>query len=173
MGQGAFCYTGPALPGAATITAYADTDQDSTHDGGEPSGSAEKTWVLPTSTPLCAITEGGLIPAANGDRATFSGTVRSSKTGTLEGQQHYRDHGPAQPLTVRSTNVLASVCAGSTQASIFGEATIDGAGSFLYRVDVKDLAEPGTGTDTYRIRLSNGYDSGEQMLNGGNVQIRP
>jgi hypothetical protein len=30
--------------------------------------------------------------------------------------------------------------------------------------------EPGT-VDTYRIRLSNGYDSGEQTLVGGNVQI--
>jgi hypothetical protein len=25
--------------------------------------------------------------------------------------------------------------------------------------------------DTYRIQLSNGYDSGEQVLDGGNVQI--
>ena len=55
-------------------------------------------------------------------------------------------------------------------ASIFGTATIDGAGSFVYRIDVKDLGEPGT-SDTYRIRLSNGYDSGEQVISGGNVQI--
>ena len=33
-----------------------------------------------------------------------------------------------------------------------------------------DLGEPGT-SDTYRIQLSNGYDSGVQTLNGGNVQI--
>ena len=55
-------------------------------------------------------------------------------------------------------------------ASIFGTATIDGAGSFDYRIDVKDLGEPGT-SDTYRIRLSNGYDSGEQVISGGNIQI--
>jgi hypothetical protein len=55
-------------------------------------------------------------------------------------------------------------------ASIFGTATIDGAGSFVFRIDVVDLGEPGT-NDRYRLRLSNGYDSGNQQLEGGNVQI--
>jgi hypothetical protein len=57
-----------------------------------------------------------------------------------------------------------------TRASIFGQATIDGSGTYDYRIDLQDLGEPGK-TDTYRIRLSNGYDSGEQVLNQGNVQI--
>ena len=57
-----------------------------------------------------------------------------------------------------------------TQASIFGTATIDGKGSFDYQIDVTDLGEPGS-SDTYRLRLSNGYDSGVQTLNGGNIQI--
>ena len=52
-----------------------------------------------------------------------------------------------------------------------GEATVNGSGSFDYRIDVTDNAEPGAGTDTYRIRLSNGYDSGTQTLEGGNVQL--
>jgi hypothetical protein len=49
----------------------------------------------------------------------------------------------------------------------------DGAGSFDYRIDVEELAEPGKLADTYRIRLSNGYDSGDvnPILRGGNVQI--
>jgi hypothetical protein len=63
------------------------------------------------------------------------------------------------------------VCsADGTSASIFGTATIDGGGSFNYRIDLRDLGEPGV-NDRYRIRLSNGYDSGDQQLNGGNVQI--
>jgi hypothetical protein len=37
---------------------------------------------------------------------------------------------------------------------------------------VQDLAEPGTGFDTYGILLENGYYSGEKVLEGGNVQIR-
>ena len=50
-------------------------------------------------------------------------------------------------------------------------ATINGAGTFNYRIDVVDNDEPGAGSDTYRIRLSNGYDSGVQKLAGGNIQL--
>ena len=58
-------------------------------------------------------------------------------------------------------------------ASIFGTATIDGSGTYDFRIDLKDVAEPGRGMDTYRIRLSTVplYDSGEHTLEGGNVQI--
>ena len=59
-----------------------------------------------------------------------------------------------------------------TQATIFGDATIDGAGSFTFRIDVRDFAEPGKGVDTYRIQIEGGYDSGNQTLQGGNVQIK-
>jgi hypothetical protein len=36
---------------------------------------------------------------------------------------------------------------------------------------VTDNGEPGAGQDRYRIRLSNGYDSGTQTLAGGNIQL--
>jgi hypothetical protein len=125
------------------------------------------------ATPLCEIniTDFGRITALNGDRATFGG-FRLSATGQTLGGQVYRDHGPAQPLTAKSLNVLAIVCEGDNQASIYGQATIDGAGSFFYRINVKDAGEPGVGRDTYWILLQNGYNSGEQTLEGGNVQIR-
>jgi hypothetical protein len=68
--------------------------------------------------------------------------------------------------------VLAITCNDElTRASIFGEATIDGTGSHAYRIDVQDLGEPGKDVDTYRIQLDTGYDSGEKVLEGGNVQI--
>ena len=60
---------------------------------------------------------------------------------------------------------------GPKEAAIHGEATIDGSGSFVDRIDVKDVNEPGKGFDTYRIRLSKPYDSGEHVLEGGNIQI--
>jgi len=67
--------------------------------------------------------------------------------------------------------VLVITCGtDSTQATIFGEATIDGAGSHQYRIDVTDVAEPGKGVDTYRMRVDS-YDSGEHTLGGGNIQI--
>lgn len=140
------------------------------------------------STESCKVTYGGRIATADGDKATFGGVAHSKG---LKGQEEYQDHGPVTDINVHSINVQAVVCgtddggggeiglasrfatqasSPETQASIFGTATINGRGSFDYQIDLQDLGEPGT-ADTYRIRLSNGYDSGEQTLVGGNVQI--
>lgn len=166
-GEATFCYTS-ALPGSDVITAYADTNGDGSNapPPDEPEDTANKTWVIPASTAGCKVTNGGWIVAANGDRANFGGNAKG--TGP-SGQQEYQDHGPAQPMNVHSINVMAVRCStDGTRASIFGKATINGAGSFDYRIDVTD---PATGSDTYRLRLSNGYDSGIRALSGGNVQI--
>jgi len=72
---------------------------------------------------------------------------------------------------VKSITVTSITCnTQRTQASIFGEATIDGVGFYSYQIDVADNGEPGS-NDTYRIQLNNGYDSGTHTLNGGNIQI--
>jgi hypothetical protein len=127
------------------------------------------------STPGCEVTiaDSGKITAANGDTATFSGHAQVASSGQeVSGQQQYKDHGPVQPLTAKSINVLAVLCSPDrTEATIFGQATIDGSGSFDYRIRVKDLGEPGKGVDMYGIVLSNGYVSGDQTLEAGNVQI--
>jgi hypothetical protein len=127
------------------------------------------TVGVPESTPGCKVTYGGTITLANGDQATFGG---NAKADGLKGQEEYQDHGPANDMNVHSIDVEAVVCnAAGTAASIFGTATIDGGGTYVYRIDVADNGEPGAGSDTYRIRLSNGYDSGAQTLDGGNIQI--
>jgi len=160
--------------GSVGSVVWFDANGNGVQDAGEPTGAATKTWVLPVTTPLCEIfiADGGLITALNGDKATFGGNARSSATGQTSGQQTYQDQGPAQPLTVKALSVLAIVCEGTTQASIYGQATINGSGSFFYRINVKDVGEPGVGRDTYWILLQNGYNSGQQTLEGGNVQIR-
>ena len=171
-GQATFCYTGPALPGADAIHAYADTDNDSMQDATEPFDDAAKTWVLPVTTPGCEIkiTNGGWIVATNLDRASFGGNAKADADGNVTGNEEYQDHGPAQPFNLHG-NVLVIVCgADGKSATIFGEATIDGSGSHIYRIDVTDNAEPGKGADTYRMRV-NAYDSGNQVLRGGNVQV--
>jgi hypothetical protein len=166
-GQAQFCYTS-ALPGNDTITAFADTDDSGAQDGTEPSGTAAKTWVLPASGTGCKITYGGRITTTDGDKATFGGNAKGAAP---SGQEEYQDHGPARAMNVHSIDVQAVVCsADGLSASIFGTATIDGSGSVDYRIDVTDQGEPGS-SDTYEIRLSNGYDSGLQTLSGGNVQI--
>jgi hypothetical protein len=74
-------------------------------------------------------------------------------------------------MNVHSIEVQAVTCnAAGTAASIFGTATIDGSGTFNFRIDVVDNGEPGR-SDTYRIRLSNGYDSSVKTLSGGNIQL--
>lgn len=169
-GQAQFCYTGPALPGADVIVAYADTDNDNVNDPppADPEDTARKAWVIPANMEGCKVTYGGRITAANGDKATFGGNAKGDGP---KGNENYRDHGPAADLHVKSLTIQSVVCnAAGTQASIFGTASINGSGTFNFRIDVKDLGEPGS-SDTYRIRLSNGYDSGEQVLLGGNIQI--
>jgi len=170
-GEATFCYVGPPLPGADTITAFADTYNNNVQDPGEPGGTAEKTWALPTSTPLCEITNGGWIVAANGDRANFGGSAKANESGETQGHEEYLDHGPAQRLNMHSINVLAIVCDGSTRASIFGQATIEGSGVVNYRINVQDFGGPSKGQDMYQL-LTDEYNSGEQLLGGGNIQIR-
>jgi hypothetical protein len=171
-GEAEFCYQGPVFPGADTIHAFADSNGDGNEDAGEPFGDATKTWVLPVSTPGCEakITNGGWIIAKNLDKSTFGGNAKVDAAGNVSGTEQYQDHGPVQRMNLHG-NVLVVVCTSPTQATIYGEATIDGAGSFLYRLIVEDNAEPGKNKDRYWITVENGYDSGNQLLKGGNVQI--
>ena len=172
-GEAVFCYDGPALPGEDMITAFADTDDSGTPGPGEPVDTATKTWVLPVTTPGCeiTITNGGWIIAMNGDRASFGGNAKADGDGNVSGQEQYQDHGPAQPFNLHGTPMVITCGTDETQATIFGEATIDGAGPHTFRIDVRDIGEPGKGVDHYRMQVDE-YDSGDQTLRGGNVQIR-
>ena len=111
-GEATFTYSA-ALPGPDAITAYADTDNDTTQDGTEPAGAATKLWILPPNTAFCEvkITQGGWIIAINGDRASFGGNAKVTDDGTsVQGQENYQDHGPAQPSHVHSIELLATTC---------------------------------------------------------------
>jgi hypothetical protein len=168
---GQFCYTA-SLPGTDTIRACADRNGNGTIDPGEPCGEATKIWKPPVSTQLCEakITEGGWIVANNGDRANFGGNAKNDGTG-LSGQEEFQDQGPAQPMNVHSYKITAITCSDDrTQASIYGEASIDGAGMHVFKIDVTDVGEGGS-NDTYGITLDTGYMSGQHLLMGGNVQI--
>jgi len=126
------------------------------------------TVGFPPSTAGCKVTGGGRITAANGDMATFGGNAMGNGP---SGEEQYQDHGPAVNANVHSISVLSVVCSrDKTSATIYGLATVNGGGSYVFAIDVKDMGEPGT-TDRYHIRLSNGYDSGDQQLTAGNIQI--
>ena len=93
-----------------------------------------RTGIL--STPGCElkISDGGWIVALNTDRATFGGNAKVSSSGVSTGQQEYQDHGPIQPLNFKAIDVTAVTCSDDRrQASIFGNATVNGAGSYQVR----------------------------------------
>jgi hypothetical protein len=76
------------------------------------------------------------------------------------------------PMNVKATDILAITCTSDFKtALVYGTATIDGSGSFAFRIRMTDNGEPGTGQDVYGIIISNGYDSGDKVLEGGNIQI--
>ena len=173
-GQAMFCFSA-SLPGADAIHAFADFNpKNGTQDTGEPFGDATKTWTPPPSTAFCevTITNGGWFIANNGDRTNFGGNAKVAGDGTtVQGQEQYQDQGPAQPRNVHSIELTATTCSNDgTMASIFGRATINGSGSFVFRIDVMDQGEPGR-NDTYGIMMSDGYASGQHKLKGGNVTI--
>jgi hypothetical protein len=171
-GQATFCYQGE-LFGTDEITAFADFDpENGTRDAGEPSDLARKRWRLPRGACSVKIANSGSIIAANGDRATFDGHA-SQHAGSrrASGHQHYRDHGPAQSLAVRSKELLAIACRGMA-ASIFGIARTSAGPWRSFRIDVEDGGRQNPTGDTYRMLLETGYDSGVQPLQRGYIKIK-
>jgi hypothetical protein len=89
------------------------------------------------------------------------------KNGAGWGHLTYIDHGTG--LKVKGTGVTAYTVTGPTSRQIRGTAEIDGQPG-TYTVDVADNGEPGRGSDTFSLQLSNGY-SADGTLMGGNIQL--
>jgi len=133
----------------------------------DPNGNTSEFSVF--STPGAKVTGGGSIRLAEG-KATFGFEALTTGAGNLQSNVTYQDHLTGQ--MIKSTVVTAVVVnPARTHARIFGKAAINGAGSFAFVVDVDDLGEPGAGVDKFHIRLSNGYNVGGTLMNGGNIQI--
>jgi len=135
-----------------------DTDADGIGDECDP---------FPGSTAGCRVTLGGHIDVGFGgsERATFGGNAQAKTLDEAAGELEYTDHG--QAMKFKSQTVGSAVCSAS-EATIRGTGTANGQ-AVTYRIDVQDN---GAGSaDTYRIQLSDWYDSGVRTLNAGNVQI--
>jgi hypothetical protein len=72
-------------------------------------------------------------------------------------------------MKVHGTGVTAYTATGPTSRHIEGTAEVNGVAGFTYQVDVADNGEPGR-SDTFSIRLSNGYTA-SGTLGGGNIQL--
>jgi Tol biopolymer transport system component len=166
-GTCSFSYSGPSLPGADAITAYADTNGDGSKQPDEPSGEAVKAWLAPASTPG-QVSGGGQVENAADDPAIAFGFTAKSDAQGMKGECTVVDITPVKNVKVKCTSVTSMTISG-THASIFGAATLNGAAT-TYRIDVDDLAEPGRNRDTFRIQLATGY-AASGTLTGGNIQI--
>lgn len=164
-GQCTFTYDGPQLPGADVVDAFADSDDDSTRDPGEPTATATKTWVLPASTPGQA-TGGGQIEDADGGPITFAFTAKSD--GGLKGECTVVDR--AAGRMIKCTDVTAYVQSGN-HATFYGVATDNGVET-IYVIDVVDNDESGRDADTFSILTASGY-SASGILVAGNIQVHP
>ena len=110
------------------------------------------------------VTGGGWI-LVNGSKANFA-VAGGIKQGSLWGHLTYHDKGAN--LKVKGTGVTGYFVLSPTTRRITGTAEINGAAG-TYEVWVTDNGEPGS-SDTFRIKLSTGYNAGG-TLGGGNIQL--
>jgi hypothetical protein len=163
-GQCGFTYSGPSLPGADAISAYADSDGDGVQDAGEPAGAATNSWLLPSSSPGEA-SGGGNIADAAGNKIAFGFSAKNENNG-LQGRCNLVD--PNANVMIKCEDVTALVMSGN-EATIYGNATHDGVAT-TYVIRVKDVADPGKGQDTFSIQTASGY-SRSGTLTAGNIQV--
>jgi Bacterial Ig-like domain (group 1) len=157
-GQCSFTYQGPQLPGADVITGCAGNGNT------PPCGEANKQWILPASTPG-QVTGGGQIVMPPSDRVSFGFNAKSDGTST-SGNCNVIDHD--KQIHIKCIDVTNLVVVGR-HATFFGTADQDGT-STDFRIDVDDLATPGSGMDTFKIQTGAGYVAGG-FLTAGNIQI--
>ncbi len=106
-------------------------------------------------------TGGGQIPVD----VTFGFTAKSDKNG-VKGNCTVID---------RTTNTMVKCLDATTyfqtgsHASFGGNATVNGVAT-TYRIAVDDIAEPGTGADTFTITTASGYTA-TGVLTQGNIQV--
>jgi alpha-tubulin suppressor-like RCC1 family protein len=83
QGQAQFCYGGPSAAGQDSITAFADTDGDTTKDAEEPSGTATKTWVVQGGITLAGSTAWIGLKNSDDQGTQFDLRVELYKNGNL------------------------------------------------------------------------------------------
>ena len=129
---------------------------------------ASSVSLPPKATSVCAerVIGGGSIIGPAGSRASF-GIGSGIKNGTFWGNLKYYDYG----VDVRGVGGTGYIYLGRTSRRLEGSATVNGQAGYTYQIDVDDNSDTGR-TDTFSIRLSNGY-SASGTLTGGNILLDP
>jgi hypothetical protein len=137
-------------------------------------GTASASLVV-FDTTLGAVTGGGTI-IHNGVKASFEFDVQFTTNGVVQGNLTYIEPRPTGTVTLQSTAMQALVVAGNT-GLFFGTATINGAGSYTFRVIVVDNGEPGR-RDQFGLQVTGSGGAivpdltfNPITINGGNIQV--
>ena len=131
----------------------ADADLDGRGDAcdaADPSSAGCRVWLL----------------NAVAGTAGLRGTAHARSTSDVSGQLRYKEAGG---LELRADEIWSLTCSDDGRsAALTGAGMVGGATAVRFRIELGTGASGG-----YRVRLSNGYDSGERTLDSGNVRIRP
>jgi hypothetical protein len=168
-GQCSFSYTGPQLPGADLVDAYADNNNNGIQDQGELSTNATMAWVLPTN----ALTSGdvqvnGKFTASNGDKMKIVAHARN-QNGTVSGTCNLIDQTANTAYSCTDANVLVENLMTSS-ATIFGDITINGI-TTTYRMDVSDNSTSNQ-PDTFSFVTQSGYSVGSILDSNAKVTVQ-
>jgi len=134
-------------------------------------------WIIPDSQSF--INNIGVTDTVS--KANFGFVVKykqgaSNPNGNLEFQYKAGD------INLKSAGMQWMVVTSTTKVRFKGQATINGAGLYTFKVTAEDVGEPGAGRDTFKIEIWTGVVDTENgpptpkhtakgVLGGGNVQI--
>jgi hypothetical protein len=166
-GACSFTYTGPGLPGADTVTACADANDNATADTGEPCGTASVTWIRPVLV-VDAFGKGVIANVEGLAHIHFRFHARSVGK-HLTGGCRVVDATPAVKVHIKCLDVTSFEQDGD-HVTVSGDATIGGVAT-TFQIDAVDAANPGQGHDTFQIATSSGY-SASGVLQSGDIRIR-
>lgn len=178
-GQIAYTFSG-AVTGVDTIVGCVDTSWYVTGGGicnapfPEPSDSVVKTWTVGNF-----VTGGGIIKSGKKVIMNFGGTVGRTDAGVIVGNYHIVDH--VAKKSCHFKDITSLVFSGSTTtspvsslniATFTANGTCNNGDTPSITVVIKDVAEPGKGSDTVNITgsLTTG---GTKVISGGNIQVHP
>lgn len=118
--------------------------------------------VKPT---LGKVTGGGnILLSGNGSGMTFGFNAQNTENG-MKGSGIVVDHSVGKKVKIIDVTFFA---VNGTKAVFMGRAQVNGQEE-KYQIDVDDLGEPGSGSDTFRISTDS-YRA-EGVLSGGNIQV--
>jgi hypothetical protein len=125
----------------------------------------------PIPSPDCSVSSGGQLIVADGDKATFGGSAATYRDGF--GHMIFVNHGPAAEFTFTTEEITSLTCIEDGRyATLTGTGRVEsGAGPdqiVEFRLEVQDATNA---IDVYHLTLSNGYDTGVQVVTRGEIKV--